>query len=135
MAKLESVDIELGITRLEYGDAARPQRAVLTLSTRKYSRGGLISDATVYWVSQHSRQCMISFAGDGDFTKRLLVTDRTVKATQKNLDKCSKGAFLLEVVVMLVDAAKAHYAPYVRDGVDGFKNVYIANDRPLGGQQ
>lgn len=52
-------NIELGITRLEWGDADRPQRAVLELSTHKLFSGGLISSASVYWHGATSRCQMI----------------------------------------------------------------------------
>lgn len=127
MAQERTRDIDLGITRLEYGDENRPQRAVLTLTTRKYYNGGLISDATVYWVGHHSKQNMMSLGGDGgDYGKRLRLSERTVKATQRNIDAEHAAAFPQDVIESMTQAAKDHYARFVRAGIDGYKNVYLA---------
>lgn len=129
MAKEQQSDIDLGITRFEYGDTERPQRAVLTVSTSKYYNGGLISNATVYWVGDHSRQNMMCL-GDpsgGDYTNRLKVSARTVKATQKAIDTQHAEVFTAEAIARLTQAAKDHYARFVRAGIDGFKNTYAAN--------
>ncbi len=129
MSQKQMQDIELGIVRLEYGDAARPQRAVLTIETRKHYNGGLISDAHVYWVGNSCRSNMMSIGGDdsvGDYSKRLSVSPRTVKATQRAIDKQHADVFTTFAIAGLVEAAKAHYARYVRAGVDGMKNTYPA---------
>ncbi len=128
MSQKQTQDIELGIVRLEYGDSARPQRAVLTIETSKYYNGGLISDAHVYWVGNSCRSNMMSIGGDdsvGDYSKRLNVSPRTVKATQKAIDKQHAEVFTAEAVAGLVQGANEHYARYVRAGVDGMKNTYL----------
>lgn len=125
MAVERRQDIDLGIVRYEYGDAARAQRAVLTIDTGKYYNGGLISSAVVYWVGTHSRQNCVGLGGDGgDYWKRLLVSAKGVRATQKNIDGQHQQAFTPEVIAGLVTAAKAHYAAAVKAGVDGFHNTY-----------
>ena len=125
MANKQTQDIDLGITRLEYGDAARPQRGVLTICTGKYYNSGLISDATVYWVGNHSRQNCVSLGTDGgDYGKRLKVSEKTVKATQRNIDKQHAEVFTVTTIADLTEAAKLHYARFVRAGIDGFKNTY-----------
>ncbi len=129
MSQKQMQDIELGIVRLEYGDAARPQRAVLTIETSKYYNGGLISDATVYWVGRNCRSNMITLGGtdsEGDYGERLKVSERTVKATQKAIDRQHAEVFTPEVVAQLMGYAKLHYARYVSAGVDGMKNTYPA---------
>lgn len=118
--------IELGITRLEYGEADRPQRAVLELSTHKHYNGGLISTATVFWHGEHSKSNLISLGGgSGDFTRRLRVSERTVRATQKNIDTQHAAAFPPDVIASQTQAAKDHYARFVAEGVDGMKNTYF----------
>lgn len=125
MAEGRKQDIDLGIVRLEYGDTARVQRAVLTIDTDKYYNGGVVSSATVYWVSSHSRQNCMSLGGDGgDYRRRLRVTSKEVRATQKNIDLQHAQVFVEDVVAGLVMAAKAHYAEAVRTGIDGFSNTY-----------
>lgn len=125
MAETTKQDIELGITRLEYGDAERPQRAVLQIETSKYYNGGLISDASVYWIGRNCRQQMIGLGGSGgDYSKRLIVSERTVRATKGNIAKQHAAAFTPEVVAGLTQAAKDHYAAAVRAGVDGMHNTY-----------
>ena len=126
MANDQKQNIELGITRLEWGDSQRPQRAVLEISTSKHYYG-LGSEAKVYWHGQHSRSNMMSIGsgGGGDFSKTVARADRTVKATQKNIDKLHATAFTPEVIAELVEAAKAHYAEAVQSGIDSFKNVYV----------
>ena len=125
MATSQKQEIELNITRLEYGDAARPQRAVLEIETRKYYNGGLISSASVYWVGQSSRSQCIALGGDGgDWSKKLRVSDRTVKATQKAIDRQHAEVFTPEVVAQLAVYAKAHYASAIEAGEDGFRNKY-----------
>lgn len=127
MAKSQSQDIDLGITRYEYGDVARKQVAVLQIQTRKYYNGGLISDATVYWVGNHSRQNCIALGGDGgDYGKRLKISARDVKATQKAIDRQHAEVFTPEAIAQLVEYAKLHYAAVVRAGVDGFRNTYAS---------
>ncbi len=126
MAQDQNQDIELGITRLEYGDRDRPQRGVLTICTGKYYNGGVISDATVYWVGRHSRQNIVGLGVEGDYRKRLMVSDRGMTATQRNIDRQHAETFTPEVIERITEAAKAHYARFVRDGIDGHKNVYVA---------
>lgn len=125
MANAQKQDIDLGITRFEYGESARPQRAVLQIETSKYYNGGLISDASVYWIGNRSRQSCLSLGGDGgDYGKRLLISDK--KATQGNIDRQHKEVFTPEVVAKLVQAATERYASAVKAGIDGFKNTYPA---------
>ncbi len=127
MSAAQKQDIDLAIKRLEYGEADRPQHAVLTIETSKHYNGGLISDATVYWVGAHSRQNTMALHGDGgDYRKRLFNSARTVKATQRAIDRQHAEVFTPEVVAGLVQAAHEHYARYVRDGVDSFRNTYHA---------
>jgi hypothetical protein len=125
MATSQKQDIELGITRYEYGEMARRRVAVLQIETSKYYNGGLISDAGVYWVGDHSRQSCISLTGSGgDYGKRLKVTDRNVKATQKAIDKQHAEVFTADAVSALVEAARRHYAGVIREGIDGHGNTY-----------
>lgn len=127
MATAQKRDIDLGITRYEYGDAGRAQRAVLQIETSKYYNGGLISDAAVYWVGVHCRQNCISLGTDGgDYGKRLKISGREVKATQKAIGTQHAEVFADEVVAGLVAAAKERYAAAIRAGVDGFHNTYPA---------
>ncbi len=123
MAQDRQQDIDLEITRFEYGDPTRPQRAVLTISTDKASSGGLLSSATVFWRHSHGRVHLFGAAGGGDFSKTLARTPR-VRATQKVIDMQHAAVFTAEVVADLLVAAKAHYAEYLRAGVDGFHNTY-----------
>lgn len=125
MAQDKRQDIDLGIVRFEYGEAARSRRAVLEIATRKHYNGGLISDATVYWVGDHSRQNCMSLGGNGgDYNYRLRVTPKDMRATQKNIDLLHAQVFGEDVVAGLVRAAKAHYASVVAAGSDGFGNTY-----------
>lgn len=112
MATPQKQDIELDISRLEYNDATRPQRAVLTLETAKSYRGGLESDAKVYWVGKNFRSFAMSLSakGGGDFSKLVLHSHPTVKATQKAIDSQHMQAFTAEAVAELVASAKAYYA-------------------------
>lgn len=127
MATKKTEDIDLGITRLEYGDTARPQRAVLTIETSKYYNGGLISDASVYWIGKHSRQQTISMGtpGGGDYSKRLKISGQNVKATQRAIDNQHAEVFTTETKVRLSEAAKAHYTASVASGIDGYQNIYM----------
>lgn len=125
MAKAQRRDIDLGIKRYEYGEAARPRVAVLQIETSKHYNGGLISDAQVFWVGDHSRSQMLGIGGPGgDFGKRVKVSGRDVKATQKAIDTQHAEVFTAEVVAQLVEAAKAHYSAVISAGVDGFRNTY-----------
>jgi hypothetical protein len=127
MANSQKQDIELGITRFEYGDMARKQVAVLEIETSKYCNGGIVSDVTVYWVGNHSRQtCMSLGGGGGDYGKTLKRSSREVKATQKAIDRQHAEIFTTEAVAQLVEYAKLHYASAIRAGVDGFNNTYPA---------
>lgn len=124
-------DIDLGITRFEYGEESRHQRAVLEIETHKYYNGGLISAATVYWVGQHSRQNMISLGNDAssndassDYGKRLKISERTVRATQRNINKQHLEVFTPQVIEDLTRAAKERYASRVAAGKDAYGNVY-----------
>ncbi len=126
MATERSLDIDLGIRRLEGGDSGRVQRGVLEIETRKYYNGGLISSASVYWVGDHSRQQLMGIgSNEGDYSKRLLTSDRTVKATQKAIDRQHAEVFTPEVVARLTGYAKLHYSAVIEAGVDGHRNVYL----------
>lgn len=124
MATKRTQDIDLGIVRYEYGDAQRPQRAVLTIETDKSGRGGIESIATVMWCGDHSRQHMFGLAGGGDFSIRVFQTLKTMRATQKAINFIHAGAFTPEKIAELIEQAKAHYAGHIAAGVDGFKNTY-----------
>jgi len=125
MANARKQDIDLGITRLEYGEASRERRAVLQIETSKYYNGGLISDADVYWVGASSRQRMVSLGDDsGDYGKRLFVSAKDVRATQGAIDRQHAEVFTADVIARLTQAAKDHYAAIVRVGIDAYKNVY-----------
>lgn len=128
MATSQTKDIGLGIIRYEYGEADRPQCAVLEIETSKYYNGGLISTASVYWVGENCRQQMMSLGGDtdGDYSKRIKVSAKTVKATQKAIDAQHAEVFTPEAIAQLAEYAKLHYAAVVNAGVDGFKNTYPA---------
>lgn len=126
MAKDQKQDIDLGIVRLEYGDAARPQRGVLTIETSKHYNGGLSSTAQVCWVGANFRShVFVIGTGAGDFSKTVLI-DRTKKATQKAIDTQHATAFTAEEIARLTQLAKDHYAAVVSAGVDGYKNTYPA---------
>ncbi len=107
MATDREQDIELGIERTEN---TRPQRAVLTINTRKASRGGLRSSASVCWVGDDFKTHAFSYGGGGDFSKELRVSDRSVKATQKAIDKQHAEVFTPEIIAALTETAKAYYA-------------------------
>jgi hypothetical protein len=128
MATSQTKQIDLGITRYEFGEMDRPRRAVLEIQTGKHYNGGLASDASVYWVGNHSRQQLIGVGGfsGGDYSSRLKTSPRDVKATQKAIDRQHAEVFTDEVVAGLVAAARAHYAAVVHAGVDGFGNTYPA---------
>lgn len=127
MAISRKQDIQLGIVRCEYGDLNRKRFAVLEIETGKYYNGGLISDANVYWVGDHSRQSCLSLGGkDSDYNKRLKISAKTVKATQKAIDTQHAEVFTAEAVADLVKYAKLHYARVVREGRDGMGNTYPA---------
>ncbi len=122
MANDQKQDIDLGITRLEYGDAARAKRAVLEIETGKGSRG-IASRADVFWVGGGGRQHCFALGGSGgDFSKRLKVSD--ARATQSNIDRQHAEVFTPEVLASLTAEARAHYAAVVAAGVDGFRNTY-----------
>ncbi len=129
MANAKQQDIDLAITRYEYGDLDRKQSAVLTIETSKHYIGGLRSSASVYWVGNRMRSHCFSLCGDsGDFGRnRLMISAPSVKATQKAIDKQHAEVFTPDAVAVLVEAAKAHYAAVVRAGVDGFRNTYPAS--------
>ncbi len=130
MANDQKQDINLGIRRFEYGDPARPFDAVLTIKTTKHYDGGLASTATVFWTGLHARQHMfgIGTAG-GDFDKGLRLSARTVKATQRAIDRQHAEVFTPEVIARLKQDAREHYAPVIAAGIDGFKNTYPAPAR------
>ncbi len=117
MATSQKQDIDLGITRYEYGDITRKQVGVLQIETSKYYSGGLLSDAGVYWAGAHCRQNCMSLSGDGgDYGKRLKFSGRDLKATQKAIDRQHAEVFTVDVVADLVRYAKLHYAAVVRAG-------------------
>ena len=120
-------DIELGITRYEYGESARSRSAVLEIRTGKGYNGGVRSDCSVFWVGLNSRQLC---AGHGWFWWRLRLkqSKTTIKATQKAIDKQHAEVFMPEVVEALKAEAKAHYAPDLAAGVDGMGNTYPSMD-------
>jgi hypothetical protein len=126
MATDQRQDIKLDITRIEYGMAGRAQEAVLEIRTGKGYSGGVRSDCSVFWHGNHSRCQMLGLGGPGgDYGKKLKQSELTIKATQKAIDKQHAEVFTPDVIAGLVEAAKAHYAKYVADGVDGFKNTYL----------
>ena len=127
MAQDKRQDIDLGIIRYEYGEDTRERHAVLEIRTSKYYNGGLISDATVYWVGDRGRQNCMNLGGDGgDYSNRLFVTGKSVRATQKEIDAQHARVFTREAIATLVTGAKAHYAAVVKAGFDGFHNTYRA---------
>lgn len=127
MATSQRQDIELGIMRYEYGDSDRKQVAVLQIQTTKHYNGGLISDASVYWVGKNSRSQLMSLgAGGGDYSKRVKVSGREVKATQKAIDKQHAEVFTAELLAQMTDEARLYYAAVVLAGHDGFHNTYPA---------
>ena len=83
MAVDRSEVIELGLTRTDYMGELR--KAILILKTAKDYRGGLRSDATVFWEGFHSRQHEFGLGAGGDFSKTLLEIP-IVRATQKAID-------------------------------------------------
>lgn len=83
MAVDRSEVIELGLTRADFAGELR--KAVLILKTAKDSRGGLRSDATVFWEGFHSRQHEFGLGAGGDYSKTLLEIPN-VRATQKAID-------------------------------------------------
>lgn len=126
MANAQVQKIELGFTRLEYGDPARPQRAVLEVSTDKHFDGGLVCRASVYWYGEHSKSQLISLSGtSGDYSRRPIRTDRNVRATQKAIDNRHAEIFTPELVEAMTAEAKAHYAAVIESGTDGMHNTYM----------
>lgn len=125
MAENKTQEIELGITRLEYGDPERPQRAVLELQTAKHYDGGLASRASVYWHGKHTRSHAMGVGNSktGDYSRRPTRTDKAVRATQKAIDRRHAEIFTPEVVETIIAEAKAHYAAVVEAGIDGFNNT------------
>jgi hypothetical protein len=126
MAKEQEQDIELGITRLQYGEQDRPQRAVLNICTRKHYNGGISSIAMVVWIGHHTRSHAFGLASGGDYECRLGRSAQTVKATQKAIDAQHAAIFTPDLIERLVEGAKAHYAQFVSSGIDGYKNRYFA---------
>lgn len=126
MATKQTQDIDLGIVRYEYGDAARPQRAILTIETDKSGRGGIESRAIVMWCGDHSRQHVFGLAGGGDFSVEVYRSPKETRATQKAINSQHAGAFTPEKIAELIEQAKAHYAGHIAAGVDVFKNTYPA---------
>lgn len=127
MATKQTQDIDLGIVRYEHGDSTRPQRAVLTIETDKAYNGGIESDAKVMWhgdrVRVRSHMFGIGKKG-GDFSKTILRSDKTVRATQSAINRQHGCVFSRPVVDQLTADAKAHYAGVVDAGEDGFHNTY-----------
>lgn len=124
MASSQRRDIDLGITRFERGDNAAKKVAVLQIETRKHYNGGLISDASVFWVGDYSRSQLLSFGADGgDYSKRLKVSSKA-KATQKAIDSQHAEVFTDVAVDALVDDAKGYYAVGIRAGKDSMGNTY-----------
>lgn len=110
MATSITQDIDLGISRVDTTTGGRIQRAILTIDTSKALRGGLESDATVSWHSEHSRSHAFGLGGGGDFSKKLHRSMQNVKATQKAIDTQHAAVFTPDVVEALVAEAKAYYA-------------------------
>ena len=69
------------------------------------------SDAIVYWIGDQckSHAFGIGRPGDGDYSKTVRQSERTVKATQKAIDTQHAAVFTSDVVAALVAEAKAHY--------------------------
>ena len=125
MAKDQKQDIELGITRLEYGDLSRPQRAVLTIQTDRHYNGGVASYATVFWFGGGERQHAFGLAGGGDYEKKVYLDQSVKSVTQKAIDRQHAEVFTPATIEQLTGLAKAHYAGYVAAGADGMHNVYL----------
>jgi hypothetical protein len=62
--------IDLGLTRQKNSDI---RRAELHLVADKAYRGGVESDATVFWIARGSRQHAFGLGG-GDFSKKVVST-------------------------------------------------------------
>lgn len=112
MATKQTQDIDLGLTRNEYGDTGRPQHAFLTIATDKGYRG-ITSDAQVMWHGAHSRQHAFGLGGGGDFSK-VITVNKTARATQRVIDSQHGLTFTPEVIAALTAEALAYYA----DGKD-----------------
>jgi hypothetical protein len=110
MADDRKQDIELGLTRpsTTYEDE---RRAVLTIDTGKSYNGGIRSTATVFWCNGRSRSHAfgIGNTASGDWSKQLKQTERTVKATQKAIDRQHAEVFTAEVIADLAAKAKTYY--------------------------
>lgn len=108
MATDRKQDIDLGLTRNEWGDATRPQTCVLEISTGKHYYG-LGAQAQVYWLRPQSRSCALGLGGGGDFSKTLAkVLGR--RATQKAIDTLHAQTFTPETIAALTAEALAYYA-------------------------
>jgi hypothetical protein len=107
MADSRTIKIDLGLSRVQYGETAT---ARMELETRKHSYGGIASTATVYWVGNHMKQHAFSLGGGGGDFEAEVATNRTAKATQKAIDRQHAEAFTPQRIAELTEAAKAHYA-------------------------
>lgn len=104
-------DIELGLARNEYYYPNTKFRAVLTIETGKGYSGGIESTATVFWVGNHSRDHAFGLGSSGgDFSRNLVRTSYTVRATQKAIERQHATVFTAEVVAVLTAKALAWYA-------------------------
>lgn len=88
---------------LKDGDNNLP--AILTISTRKSSRGGLATGCSVAFVSGHfMRHRMFK-----DFNQNY-TTDEAARCTEKNIEKMHNAA--LADITTIEAAAREHYARY-----------------------
>lgn len=94
---------------LERDDYGQTRYAFLVLETGKDYNGRMKSDATVFWVGDHSRQHAFGLGGGGDFSKTVLRTPGKVTATQKAIDRQHAEVFTAEVVESLTAEAKDWY--------------------------
>ena len=125
MARSQNQDIDFGITRYEYGEPERAQRAVLQISTSKHYNGGISSSASVFWVGQHVRQQLVGLGTHGgDYSHRVKIDQSIRSVTQKAIDRQHGAVFTPGVVAQLANDARLHYAAVVAAGVDGFRNTY-----------
>lgn len=108
MATEAATNIELGLTRNEFGET---RRAVLVLRTDKHSfKKGMKSDAYVWWICGTGKQHAFGLAsGTGDYEKELQFT-QLARVTQKAIEAQHAEVFTSEIVESLINQAKNWYA-------------------------
>lgn len=110
MAQDKKQHIDLNRSRTD--NIGRVTTARLALVTGKHYNGGLDAAARVEWVGDHFVTRTMSIGGAdnlGDFYVTLARTERTVKATQKAIDRLHDQTFTPEVIAEVTARANAWY--------------------------